>query len=141
MLAAAIQASLHDQQQTPEQPMQQPQPEPQQVRLPQTALGSAAASAPAPAPAPALASVANRVRDYHGACRRRLRCRARTAARPPSPSCGSGGSSASRATPSYCTAVVLKSYSSAVICWLRLAWRGHDMCSTTNRILVQPPFD
>ena len=40
MLAAAIQASLHDQQQTPEQPMQQPQPEPQQVRLPQTGSGS-----------------------------------------------------------------------------------------------------
>ena len=34
MLAAAIQASLHDQQ-TPEQPTQQPQPEPQQVRFPQ----------------------------------------------------------------------------------------------------------
>ena len=35
MLAAAIQASLHDQQ-TPEQPTHQPQPEPQQVRFPKT---------------------------------------------------------------------------------------------------------
>ena len=109
MLAAAIQASLHDQQ-TPEQPTQQPQPEPQQVRFPQNdpllrlnlrlwlrlRLRLRLRLAPAPAPTPTLALLANRV--HVGACRRRL-CRARTAARPPSPSCGSDGSSASRVTP------------------------------------------